>query len=83
MAKMTRKVDPVELEASIESIRQYVKDSSIEPFIAAIEALKKDPGNEILFSEFSDAFGELGIAQGAVLTYAPYMSVLLSNDLFD
>jgi len=83
MAKMTQNIDPVKLDTSIELLKQYVKDSSIEPLISALEALKKDPDNESLFGELSDAFAALGIVQGAVLTYAPYVSSLLSNDLFD
>lgn len=83
MAKMTQDIDPVKLDTSIELLKQYVKDSSIEPLISALEALKKDPDNESLFGTFSDAFAALGIVQGAVLTYAPYVSSLLSNDLFD
>jgi len=80
---MTQNIDPVKLDTSIELLKQYVKDSSIEPLISALEALKKDPDNESLFGELSDAFAALGIVQGAVLTYAPYVSSLLSNDLFD
>jgi len=83
MAKMTKDIDPVILGTSIELLRQYVNDSSIEPLISALEVLKKDPNNELVFKAFADAFAELGIIQGAVLTYAPYISSLLSNDLFD
>lgn len=83
MATMPQNIDPVILDTSIKLLRQYVNDASIEPLISAIEALKNDPGNESLFGEFSKAFSELGIVQGAVLTYAPYISSLLSNDLFD
>ncbi|MCK4742756.1 MAG: hypothetical protein KAT25_02925 [Sulfuriflexus sp.] len=83
MANMTKNVDPAKLDISITLLRQYVNDPSIEPLIFALEALKKDPSNESLFGEFSDAFSALGIAQGSVLTYAPYISSLLSNDLFD
>ncbi len=83
MAKMTKKIDPMILGTSIELLRQYVNDSSIEPLISTLEVLKKDPNNELLFQEFADAFEALGIVQGAVLTYAPYISSLLSNDLFD
>ncbi len=83
MAKMVKDIDPAILATSIELLREYVKDPSIEPLISALDALKNDPTNELLFAEFADAFEALGIVQGAILTYAPYISSLLSNDLFD
>jgi len=83
MATMPPNIDPMALGESIELLRQYVNDPSIEPLITAIEALMEAPKNESLFGEFADAFAELGIVQGAVLTYAPYLNPLLSSDLFD
>ena len=83
MAKMVKDIDPAILATTIELLREYVKDPSIEPLISALDALKNDPTNELLFAEFADAFEALGIVQGAILTYAPYISSLLSNDLFD
>lgn len=83
MATMPQNINPVTLDTSVKLLRQYVNDASIEPLISTIEALKNDPANESLFAELADAFSDLGIVQGAVLTYAPYLSSLLSNDLFD
>ena len=83
MATMPQNINPVTLDTSVKLLRQYVNDASIEPLISAIEALKDDPSNESLFGELANAFSDLGIVQGAVLTYAPYLSSLLSNDLFD
>jgi len=82
MAINTHDIDTVKIENSIDSLKQFVNDSSIEPLISALEALKKDPDNESLFAALADTFTALGIVQGAVLTYAPYISLLLSNDLF-
>jgi len=83
MAKIIHDIDTVKLDISIKLLKQYVNDSSIEPLISALEAVKKDPDNESLLEALADAFAALGIIQGAVLTYAPYLSFILSNDLFD
>jgi len=42
-----------------------------------------DPHNEALLHQLADVFGRLGLQQGVVLTYAPYLSTILSNGLFD
>jgi len=83
MTKITENVDAGKINASIEGLKQFVKDASIDPLISLLEALKQDPNNESLLLELSDTFKALGIIQGAVLTYAPYISLLLSYDIFE
>ena len=83
MTKITKNVEPAKINASIEALKQYVKDASIDPLISLLEALKQDPNNESLLLQLSDTFKALGIIQGAVLTYAPYISLLLAYDLFE
>ncbi len=83
MTKITENVDAAKIGASIEALKQYVKDESVDPLISLLEALKQDPNNESLLLQLSDTFKALGIIQGAVLTYAPYISLLLSYDLFE
>jgi len=83
MTKITNNVEPAKINASIEALKQYVKEVSIEPLISLLEALKEEPNNESLLLQVSDTFKALGIVQGAVLTYAPYISLLLSYDLFE
>jgi len=77
MAKIIREIDTVKLGISIKLLKQYVNDSSIEPLLSALEAVKKDPDNESLLVALTDTFAALGIVQGAVLTYAPYLSFIL------
>jgi len=72
-----------DLEEAIAGLKLYVQDDSIDPLLSALEALKQDPGNESLLVSLSDTFNALGVIQGAVLTYAPYLSVILSNNLFE
>lgn len=83
MTKINENVDVAKVNASIEALKQFVEDTSIEPLISLLESIKQDPNNESLLLEFSDTFKALGIIQGAVLTYAPYVGFLLSYDLFE
>ena len=83
MTKITENVDAGKINASIEALKQFVKDASIDPLISLLEALKQDPNNESLLLQLSDTFKALGIIQGAVITYAPYISLLLTYDLFE
>lgn len=83
MAKISENVDTGKIAASLEGLKAFVKDESIEPLISVLEALKQDPNNETLLLQLSDTFKALGIIQGAVITYAPYISLLLSYDLFE
>ena len=75
---MSKKID-----ISIQLLKQYIEDSSIEPLISALEALKQEPNNESYLTQLSETLASLGILQGAVLTYAPYISTLVSDDLFE
>ncbi len=83
MTNITRNVDAERIEESIQMLRQYVKEKSIEPVLSVLEAMKKDPDNESLLKQLYETFNALDIVQGAVLTYAPYVAILVANDLFE
>jgi hypothetical protein len=53
--------------------KQYVAEADIEPLIDLQESITVDPRNEALLDRLSDVFDDLGLLQGAVLTYAPYL----------
>ncbi len=76
-------INAKDIDDSIVALREFVKEDSINPLLSALEAVKQDPENESLLVVLSETFMALGIVQGAVLTYAPYLSVILSNDLFE
>ncbi len=64
-------------------LKQYLAEDDIAPLIDVLESLAADPRNEALLGRLSDVFDGLGHLQGAVLTYAPYISIVLAGDLFD
>jgi len=71
-----------DIDISIQMLEQHLDAAEIKPFLTALEALKAEPENELYFGQLVKAFDGLGSQQGAVLTYAPYVSVLLSDDPF-
>lgn len=82
MTYSKKKLDSEGITSSISLLRTYLDNTEIEPLITALEALKEDPDNAPLLADTTEAFNNLGIAQGAVLTYAPYLIILLSDDPF-
>lgn len=72
-------LDVAQLERGLEMLRAYVPDEGVQPFIAALEALKAAPDDPARFAEMFAAFNRLGPMQGAVLTYCPYLSTLFSD----
>ena len=87
MNDFSRTAHPKRIEASIEMLNAYLgrggTGAEIAPLIRVLEAMAADPGNEALLVKLSEVFGSLGITQGAVLTYAPYLSIILPHDLLE
>jgi hypothetical protein len=75
-------VNVARIGETIELLERYLVSDDIKPLLSALEALKLEPQNESYFAQMERAFNDLGIMQGAVLTYAPYLSVLLADDPF-
>ena len=80
--KMVKPVSVESIDSSIQMLEQYVDAEEIKPLLTALEALKAEPESESLFAQLVTAFDDLGPQQGAVLTYAPYVGILLSDDPF-
>ena len=76
------KVIPVRVDETIQMLQQHLDGDEIEALVTALEGLKAEPENEASFARLLKAFDALGPRQGAVLTYAPYVSLLLSDDPF-
>lgn len=82
MSNPPRLIDAELIETSIIMLKRYVGEDDIAPLIDVLESISAAPRNEALLDQLSDVFDGLGLLQGAVLTYAPYLSTLLSDDLF-
>lgn len=70
------------LATDITMLKTYLDEADIKPLLDAMEVLLAEPDNEAAFGELMTVFNELGITQGAVLTYAPYLKVLLSSSVW-
>ena len=81
--KNVKPVRVADVDTAIQMLERYLDTEEIKPLLNALEALKEDPENESHFDQLIKAFDDLGSRQGAVLTYAPYVSILLSDDPFE
>ena len=73
---------PVRVEAVEESINmlsEYVGGAEIDPLLSALKALQSEPENIEHLARLAREFDALGPGQGAVLTYAPYIGILMTN----
>ena len=82
MANNSPEIDPVRLNEAIQMLNTYINDNCIKPLISTLEALEKDPANQSLLAQVSDALNSLGVMKGAVVNYAPYVWIMLSEDPF-
>ncbi|MBT8373146.1 MAG: hypothetical protein KJO34_19425 [Deltaproteobacteria bacterium] len=83
--RIETRVKPVrvaDIDIAIQMLERHLDVEDIKPLLTALEGLKADPENESCFAQLVEAFDGLGPRQGAVLTYAPYVSILLSDDPF-
>ncbi|MEM7400453.1 MAG: hypothetical protein AAF304_00725 [Pseudomonadota bacterium] len=77
-----KKVSVEGVENAINMLKQYVNDEEIQPLITALTLLKQAPEDHAKLVKVASVFNELGSSQGAVLTYAPYITIMLSDDPF-
>jgi hypothetical protein len=75
-------VNAERVDNDISMLKTYLNEDDIKPLLDALEILKAEPQNEAAFQEVLDAFQDLGFNQGAVLTYAPYLKVLVSKSVW-
>ena len=83
MDKAVKAISVEDLDTTIQMLQQYMDAEQIKPLLNALQALKTEPESESHFAQLVTAFDELGPQQGAVLTYAPYINILLSDDPFE
>ena len=70
------------IENAIHMLSTHVGTEEIGPFLSALEALRANPLDESHMLRMVEEFEALGPKQGAVLTYAPYIGILMSDDPF-
>ena len=80
--RIRRELDSARIAEAVQMLKLHLDEEEIKPMISALEALEQDPKDEKLLSQAVNAFDGLGPRQGAVLTYAPYVSIVLSDDPF-
>jgi hypothetical protein len=83
IAKTAKPVSVENIDITIQMLERYLDAEEIRSLLTALEALKAEPENESRFRQLATAFDDLGAQQGAVLTYAPYINILLSDDPFE
>ena len=83
IAKTAKPVSVENIDITIQMLERYLDAEEIRSLLTALEALKAEPENELHFRQLVTAFDDLGPQQGAVLTYAPYINILLSDDPFE
>ena len=71
-----------DIEIAVRMLTTYLDPNDINALLSALETLKTDPQNEAFQMEVVTAFNGLSVMQGAVLTYAPYLNVFVSDDPF-
>ncbi|HEY9200408.1 MAG TPA: hypothetical protein VIQ81_02330 [Gammaproteobacteria bacterium] len=72
-------VNAARVATDISMLKAYLNEDDIKPLLDALEVIQAEPDSETAFKQVLDAFDQLGIIQGAVLTYAPYLKVVLSE----
>ncbi|WP_462320767.1 hypothetical protein [Halochromatium sp.] len=70
------------IDESIAMLKQYLDAETLTPLLTVLDEMAKAPDDATLLDRLSDTVDDMGILQGAVLTYAPYIAILLSDQAF-
>ncbi len=68
------------IDHSIQMIEQNIEGEAIDVLVAALKALRATPEDRSCLGQLVTAFDAIETQQGAVLTHAPYVGVLLTDD---
>ncbi|MBL7004864.1 MAG: hypothetical protein ISR69_12675 [Gammaproteobacteria bacterium] len=72
--------DHQKIAFSITMLEQSLNNDDIKEFLTALKKLESEPKNESYLRDVINAFNSAGPKQGAILTYAPYISILLTDE---
>jgi hypothetical protein len=75
-------VKVADIDIALRMLKTYMNAQDINQLLSALETLKIDTQNEAYQTQVINAFNGLGNLQGAVLTYAPYLNIFVSDDPF-
>lgn len=67
------------LQEDVTMLKSYLDENDIKPLLDSLEILLAEPDNEAAFVKMLTIFDGLGFHQGQVLTYAPYVKVLVAE----
>jgi hypothetical protein len=82
MSMTNQPLDASSIDDSIVMLESHLDAAQIAPLVAVLREMAVAPQDAALLARLSDVFAGLGVLQGAVLTYAPAIGALLSDDPF-
>lgn len=71
-----------DIDIALQMLNRHMGSQDIKSLLSALETLKTEPQNEAFQEQVINAFNDLGVMQGAALTYAPYLNIFVSDDPF-
>ncbi len=77
-----RPVDVEQVDIAIRMLETHLGADQTSELIDALQVLRSAPEEDANLDQVLRVFSGLGPSQGAVLTYAPYLSFLMSGDSF-
>ncbi len=72
-----------QVDTTIHMLETNMDPASINELLSTLRDLSEAPGNQERLNQVVEAFNDLGMQQGPVLTYAPFFSTLLSTTDLD
>lgn len=82
MTEPDHSFDPPSIQESLAMLERFLPPEDILPVTTVLRELSERPDDDALLARLAEAVDSLGILQGAVLTYAPVIAGLLSDDPF-
>ena len=79
MSEPTHRIAAATIEQSLSMLERYVADDALAPLTAVLRDLVERPNDATLLARLAAVFENLGVLQGAVLTYAPAIAGLLPD----
>lgn len=72
-----------QVDTTIHMLQTYLDPTGIKPLMSALQLLSETPDSRERLDSVVEAFNNLGVQQGPVLTYAPFFNTLLSSTDLD